>query len=90
MTVKELLREEVDVDVCDDYDESCYIAFCGPVYLTEYGEEKFASVLNCEVDYGEDTAVISVDTGKQLKLLCKLFYGAAGYVSEDEYRQLFK
>lgn len=34
MTVRDLLPMHTDIDVCDDYDESCYIAFCGPMKLT--------------------------------------------------------
>ena len=45
VTIEELLGEEVDIDIYDDYDERIGIAFCGPVELTREGEAYFKDIL---------------------------------------------
>ena len=41
MKVKDLIKEEIDVDVYDNVCEELAIAFCGSVELTEYGKKHF-------------------------------------------------
>lgn len=46
--VRDLIEQEICVDVVDDVCEELYIAMDGPIRLTEDGEKKFSEVL----DYG--------------------------------------
>lgn len=45
MKVKDLITQEIDIDVYDDVCEELGIAFCGPVELTDDGAHEFADVL---------------------------------------------
>ena len=95
MKVKDLLKQEIDIDVYDDVCDELAIAFCGPVELTDEGEEVFADVLDYEITLHNDVAIVGVDDDdgiwqKKLKKAKKLFYGMAGYCSIDNYRLWFK
>lgn len=93
MTIKDLLNSEIDVDVCDDYNESCYIAFVGPQALTDEGQKEFESVLNLKVSVYDDIVILHTTEGREaaeVKLLRKLFKGCAGYIDIEEYNRLFK
>lgn len=100
ITVAELLKMEVDIDVYDDYTEELGIAFCGPVELTEEGQKYFEPVLNLNVamvmDYTgyTDYGVVEIDEldnpEEALDMLCKLFNGLAGYCSDSLYKLWFK
>ena len=50
MKVKDLIAEDIDIDVIDDYDERCWIAKCGAYKLTDAGEQMFHKVLDIDVD----------------------------------------
>ena len=95
MTIRDFIKQEIDIDVCDDVCEELYIAFCGSLTLTEEGEKEFADVLEYGVDMGEDVAIINVDDGtddgweKRLKRAKKFFYSAAGYCPCDDYERWF-
>lgn len=89
MLVRDLLKMEVDIDVCDNYDERCYIAFVGPVKLTSKGKRKFASVLKLPIKFGRDIVILNCTNAKEASLLQDLFYGAAGYITQEEYDELF-
>lgn len=97
MKIRDLLTKEIDIDCGDDYDESILIAFCGPQRLTEEGYRKFAPVLDCfcEVDEYDCSCVLKLDgpdeneTKMRVKLANLLFYGAAGYISEDKIKKYF-
>lgn len=95
MKVRDLLSKDIDIDVCDDYDESCYIAFCGPIELTDEGEEEFADILDCPITIKPDlsgygnVALIHAEDDDEVQLLARLFDSAAGYCSESDYERLF-
>lgn len=89
-TINDLLKYEGDIDVCDDYDESCYIAFCGPLELTEDGAKEFTDVLPRECEFYPDVVVLHADNDKEVERLRDFFYSAAGYCSEKDYEKWFK
>lgn len=97
--VKDLIKMEIDVDVCDDYDESCYIAFCGPLELTPAGLEMFAPVLEYDIElppaeireqYGDPAIITGIENDNQARQVKKFFYAAAGYCSADNWSAWFK
>lgn len=95
MKVKELLNREIDIDVVDNVCEELYIAFCGPVKLTEEGKEQFKSILDIDVEFDGSIAVIDVEsTGDQwesvLRSVKKFFQAAAGYCSVTNYDKWFR
>lgn len=100
LTVKELIAQEIDIDVCDDVTEELYIAFCGPVELTEAGAEHFADVLKFKVTIIENPrdsfAIVNVDDPdndtmeRNLKKTIEFFHSAAGYCSGIKYTKFFK
>ena len=93
MKVKDLIEQEIDIDVYDDVCEELAIAFCGPLVLTEQGKEKFAEVLEyaVNVDPGGDCATVLIDGVDdnawegRLKKAKEFFYAAAGYCPADDY-----
>lgn len=70
MKVKDLLPMEIDIDVYDDVCEELGIAFCGPLTLTEAGQEKFSEVLEYEIQMvagapgGIPCVIVKVDDTK--------------------------
>lgn len=102
MTVKDLLKMEVDIDVYDDVCEELAIAFCGPMELTKEGEETFAEVMNYEVEFntcsygGLPAVIIKVDDpdedvwNARLENARLFFESAAGYCSCEDYDRWFK
>lgn len=101
ITVRDLLAMDIDVDVCDDVDESLYIAFVGPVTLTPAGELEFADALDLEVTLPpEDNdycypACVHVDHPnekvwrRQLRAALDLFYALGGYCMDVDYEKWF-
>ena len=51
MTVRDLLPMDIDIDVIDDVVEDLYVAFCGPMKLTEEGLKEFGEVLDYPVKF---------------------------------------
>ena len=101
MTVKDLLTMEIDIDVADDVCEELYIAFCGPMKLTDAGLEKFREVLGYKITLHSSRAdyilaVIHVDDDndrvwkKRLRKAIEFFYSAAGYCDCDDYDKWFR
>lgn len=96
MTVKDLIEQEIDVDVYDDVCEELCIAFCGPLHLTQEGKEQFADVLDFPVNLHGETAIVSVDDpdvktwGKRLNQAIKFFNAAAGYCAVSDYQKWFQ
>ena len=81
-----------DIDVYDDYDESVQVAFCGgDVKLTDAGREKFADVMDLDVEIYDSCAIVNVndliedDDETILEGVQRLFYTFAGYCSEEDY-----
>lgn len=95
MTVKDLLTREIDIDVCDDVSEELYVAFCGPVALTDEGSAEFAGALDLPVEMYDDFALVGCDGPegvwqKRLYVARRLFYAAAGYCSTSDYKRWFR
>lgn len=90
MKVREFIEMDIDVDVVDDLCEELYIAYVGPMRMTEEGAKKFTEVLECNIEVSEDEAILCVnDDEKLLKRARKFFYAAAGYCPIDEYDAWF-
>lgn len=100
MTVSELLKMDIDIDIYDDVCEELAIAFCGAVELTPEGSKEFSEVLRYDVEivrdrYGEPyCAVVHVDDRdgvwqEKLKNAKHLFYSLAGYCAYDDYDKWF-
>jgi len=103
MKIKDFIKQEIDIDVCDDYDESCYIAFVGPVELTDEGKQEFADVMDCDVEIVPDCAVgvendkpvfydnaiVHAESDAQVRALVRFFNATAGYCSESDYDKWF-
>jgi hypothetical protein len=90
MKIKEFISEEIDKDVCDDYDERSYIGFSGPLELTEEGKREFEDVLNYEVDGLKEPAIVHADKASVAERIRTFFFSAAGYCSETDYVKWFK
>ena len=100
MKVRDLLEQEICIDVYDNVCEELGIAFTGPMELTDVGKEKFAEVLEFDLmlhDNGSDVvAIVDVDDydedefERKLALAKELFEGMAGYCTVDEWREWFK
>ena len=94
-TIEEFLKQDIDIDVCDDVEDEFYISFVGPVELTDAGREHFAPVLGLEVSIQEDDSMATVmidgeDWKKRLAKVRKLFNAAAGYCPAADYEKWFK
>ena len=88
MLIRDFIKQEIDIDVCDDYDESCYIAFVGPLELTPEGEAEFADVLDRDIFVPTETerhynltAVLPAKDDREVCALAHFFFSAAGYCS---------
>ena len=101
MTIRELINQEIDIDVYDDVCEELAIAFCGPQLLTEEGEKEFEDIMHFPVrinphSYGNlPAAIVLIDDPdeavwqERLKKIERFFYGAAGYCSCEDYDRWF-
>ena len=98
MKIRDFIHEDVDIDVLDDYTEECYIAYCGPMWLTPEGEQEFKDALDLEVEItpGCGTVTILVDdpdedtAERNLQAVTYLFYALAGFAATaDEYDRWF-
>lgn len=102
MTIRDLIQQEIDIDVYDDVCEDLGIAFCGPQLLTADGEKEFADIMEYEVkinpcSYGGFPAAIVMIDGPdgdawkgRLRKAKKFFESAAGYCPCDDYDRWFK
>lgn len=95
MTIREFIKQEIDIDICDNVYDSYYPAFCGPVHLTEEGEKEFADVLDYEITpyVNECIAIVDVDyydNYAEAHRKAKYFFTAlAGYVDDDLWNKWF-
>lgn len=93
MTIKDLIREDIDIDVCDDYDERCWIAKCGAFRLTDAGEQRFWKALEVPVymttgrEY--NIAILHCTSEEEAQICKELFFGLAGYCTESDYERWF-
>ena len=90
MKVKDLIREEIDIDVIDDYDERCWIAFCGPLKLTAKGEARFADVLDMKCQHHGNVITLHAETEREAEECKTFFYSAAGFCSDTAWNRWFK
>lgn len=95
LTVRDLLKMDIDIDVFDNVCESLSIAFVGPVVLTPAGQQAFANVLDLPVHFTNGYAVVDVDGPegvwqRRLNLAKRLFESAAGWCSEADYDRWFE
>lgn len=96
MKFKDLIKEDIDIDVYDDYDERCGMAICGPVKLTAEGGARFSKVLDleCWINgsggklYGNH-AIVHCETEEEAESLLSFCLAAAGYINDDLYKRLF-
>lgn len=101
MTIRDLINQDIDIDVYDDVCEELGIAFCGPQELTEEGKREFEDIMDYEVvinpkSYGGlPAAIICIDDEEdavwkhRLKRAKTFFYSAAGYCSVSDYEKWF-
>lgn len=90
MTIKDLLAEEVDIDVVDTYDERCWIAFVGPCKLKAKGKKRFADILDLPVQHHGNVVALLTDSAAEAEECKNLFYAHAGYCSERTWDEWFK
>ena len=62
MTVKDLIQQDIDIDVYDDVCEDLAIAFCGPCELTEEGQKEFAEVMDYEIELNRALCFMGMPT----------------------------
>lgn len=94
MKVRDLIAQEIDIDVYDNVCEELGIAFCGPMTLTPDGQAKFEEVLDYEVELRDDCAIVKIDSPDdkwkhRLRLVKEFFESAAGYCTCEEYDKWF-
>lgn len=102
MTVRDLLKFEMDIDVYDDVCEELGIAFCGPQLLTEEGEKEFADVLDYPVTInpcsygGLPCAIVGIDDPDdavwedRLEKAKRFFESMAGLCAYRDWEKWFK
>ena len=96
MKVKDLLEQEVSIDVYDNVCEELAIAFEGPMELTDEGKEHFAEALEFPISFGNNCIIVDVDDEdeaefeRKLALTKELFESMAGYCTVDEWEKWFK
>ena len=95
MKVKDLIEQEIDIDVYDNVCEELAIAFCGPLALTEQGEKKFSDGLEYGIELGDGVCIVNCDASgdeweNRLEKAKEFFYAAAGYCAEEDYNKWFK
>ena len=100
MKVRELIKQDVSIDVYDDVCEELGIAFEGPQGLTEEGKEHFEEVLDYEVELHNDgrylVGIVKIDDPEdevwesRLEKAKEFFESAAGYCSCSDYDRWFK
>ena len=101
MTIRDLIRQDIDIDVYDDVCERLSIAFCGPQEMTDEGRKEFEDIMGYEVQINDHSyldcpaAIICIDDPDEevwkhkLGRACKFFYSAAGYCPEKDYVKWF-
>ena len=95
MKIREFIKQEIDIDVCDNVYDRYYCAFCGPVHLTEEGEKNFADVLEYDITpyYDYCVAIIDLDMYEDyvgMHRKAKYFFqSVAGYCEDDLWNKWF-
>lgn len=98
MKVRDFIKLDADIDVYDDMFDELGIAFCGSMQLTDAGKEKFAEVLDYDINYlslKDSVATIHIDDAdekvwkRRIKKAREFFYAIAGYCNADDYDKWF-
>ena len=101
MKVRDFIKQDISVDVVDDVCEELYIAFDGPVTLTDEGKDHFDFALSLDVEMhspcqDDILAIVHVDDEFfpdlwefRLEKAKEFFYAAAGYCSIEDYERWF-
>ena len=99
MTVKDFIKQDVDIDVYDDVCEELGIAFCGPLEISKTGERRFKDALALPIEilsdrHGNPTvAVLKIserkDWEKALEAGKDFFESAAGYCAASDWDRWF-
>lgn len=95
MTIREFIKQDIDIDVCDNVYDRYYCAFCGPIHLTAEGEKFFADVLDYEIEQyvNECVAIVDIDYyedyGEAHRKAKYFFQSVAGYCEEDLWDKWF-
>lgn len=99
MKFKEFISKEFDLDVCDDYTEDLYIAFCGPGYeMTEAGVKKFSPLFGVDISINNSESLACLclvdyddETCERLEhLAIQYFNWQAGYCKQETFDKYFK
>lgn len=100
MKVRDFISLSNDIDVYDNVCEELGICFCGPMALTEEGENVWHDVMDydIELDISGQYATASVDVDdeddkvwkRKLRRAIDFFHSAAGYCADEDYRKWFK
>lgn len=101
MTIRDLIQQEIDIDVYDDVCEELGIAFCGPQPLTPEGEKEFAEIMDYPIQINQHSygnmpaAIVLIDDPdekvwkKRLEKAKQFFEAAAGYCACTDYDKWF-
>jgi hypothetical protein len=82
---------DLSIDVCDDYDERCYIAFESGYRLTKAGAERFKDALGIEVIPHEGfTWTLHCENGKEAQACKELFESFAGLCAYSDFDKWFQ
>lgn len=97
LTVRELIGMTVDMDITNDYTDDWFPALCGPISLTEEGEEQWNDVLEMKITVIDcSMAELKIDTKdpdeceRRLTRARRFFKAQAGYCSESNYDKWFQ
>lgn len=97
MTIRELMKYDIDIDIANNVTDSLGCCLVCPTKLTEEGEREWGDVLDYVVDvHGDDNyAECIVDDDPNIKWQTKnrrlenFLLSAAGYCSEEDYDKWF-
>lgn len=82
--------EDVDVDVCDDYDERCFIAYCGGYDLTDEGVKKFSDALDVTITgFRSGFVTLHCESEEQAEACKEFFNSVAGFCGESDFDKWF-
>lgn len=92
MKVRDLLEvEDVSMDVYDDYDERCNIAYESGYKLTDAGREHFAAALDLPIKMIRNgTIIVGCERAVEAAWCSKLFCAMAGYCSVSDFDKWFE
>ena len=93
LTVKDIITSGFfhgDIDVCDDFDERSWIAYCGQG-LTDEGEKQFADALAlpCWFNVSNNTLIVECKGVVEATATLQLFYSMAGFCTVSQYDEWF-